>query len=54
MTAMAAMATDERQAMGQAGRELVESEFGEARVIKAYLEAVAQLCPPRESLVADV
>lgn len=49
MTKMGAMPIDERHAMGQAGRELVESEFGEARVIRAYLEAVAQLCPTRGS-----
>jgi glycosyltransferase involved in cell wall biosynthesis len=34
----------ERDAMGRAGRALVEREFGEETVISAYLEAIAQLC----------
>jgi glycosyltransferase involved in cell wall biosynthesis len=43
------MPGDERDAMGRAGRHLVESEFGEDKVIRAYLEVVAQLCPTRGS-----
>lgn len=34
-----------REAMGRAGREMVERSFGEGRVIDAYLEAIAQLHP---------
>ncbi len=33
----------ERQAMGSAGRAIVERGFGEQQVIRAYLEAMAQL-----------
>lgn len=50
MEKLASMPLDERDALGQAGRALVESEFGEAKVIQAYLQAVAQLCPARGSL----
>ena len=49
MTKLATMEVGERHAMGQSARELVESEFGEAKVIQAYLEALAQLCPTRGS-----
>ncbi len=41
---MGTMNGGDRDAMGQAGRALVEREYGEAVVIHAYLEALAQLC----------
>lgn len=49
MRQMGEMAIEDRDTMGQAGRALVEREFGEARVIEAYLDAIAQLCPWRVS-----
>lgn len=49
MKKLAIMSCDERDALGRAGRALAESEFGEARVIQAYLDEVAQLCPTRGS-----
>ena len=45
MERLATMADSDREAMGLAGRAMVEREFGEARVIQAYLEALAQLRP---------
>ena len=49
MKQLASMSLDERDALGRAGRALVEREFGETRVIQAYLQALAQLCPTRRS-----
>lgn len=49
MGKMGEMKSEERAAMGQAGREIVEREFSEARVTTAYCEALAQLCDPRRS-----
>jgi hypothetical protein len=41
------MAGDERRAeMGRAGRAIAERDYGQERVIKAYLDAIAQLSPP--------
>ena len=37
------MDAGKREAMGRAGREIVERNFGEQQVIQAYLEAMAQL-----------
>ena len=45
MELMATMDEAERAAMGQAGREMVEREYGEEKVIRAYLDALAQLRP---------
>jgi glycosyltransferase involved in cell wall biosynthesis len=40
-------AGDERRAeMGRAGRAIAERDYGQERVIKAYLDAIAQLSPP--------
>jgi len=36
---------DERQAMGEAARRAVERDFGQDRVIAAYLEALAEIAP---------
>lgn len=49
METMAMMDKNSREEMGRAGRELVEREFGEAKVISAYLKALAQLCPQQGS-----
>lgn len=49
MERLGAMTVDDRNSMGLAGRALVEREFSEARVIEAYLEAIAQLCLRRGS-----
>lgn len=49
MTKMGLMASDEREAMGHAGRALVEREFSETAVIQAYINALAQLCGRRGS-----
>ena len=49
MRQMGEMTIEDRVSMGRAGRALVEREFGEARVIEAYLNAIAQLCPRRVS-----
>jgi glycosyltransferase involved in cell wall biosynthesis len=44
MEKLATMEGEEREAMGRAGRALVEREFGEEQVIQAYRQALAQLC----------
>jgi glycosyltransferase involved in cell wall biosynthesis len=49
MTKMGLLKSGKREAMGQAGRALVEREFSEAAVIQAYIEALAQLCSRRGS-----
>ena len=41
-----AMKAEQRVAMGRAGRALVEREYGEERVVRAYLDALKQLAPP--------
>lgn len=43
MLAVGQMDTEKRQAMGRAGRDIVERGFSEQRVIQAYLDAIAQL-----------
>lgn len=43
MHALGQKSTEERDAMGKAARRIVESDYGEERVILAYLEAIAQL-----------
>ncbi|MFL6738927.1 MAG: glycosyltransferase family 4 protein [Sphingomicrobium sp.] len=43
MEELATMDSGVRNAMGRAGRSLVEREFGEARVTRGYLDALAQL-----------
>jgi glycosyltransferase involved in cell wall biosynthesis len=40
-----AMGASERAKMGKAGRALAERDYGEEKVITAYLEAMAQLAP---------
>ena len=49
MEKLGAMDICERDAMGREGRALVEREYSQEAVIQAYLEALAQLCPPRGS-----
>ena len=44
MRRMAALPADRREAMGRAGRELVERKFSETRVIQIYLDALQQVC----------
>lgn len=46
---LGAMKIGEREAMGRAGRAIVEREFSEDRVIEAYSKALAQLCTSRMS-----
>lgn len=43
MRAMGTMGTDRCQAMGLAGRALVERDYSEERIIQAYLDALEQL-----------
>lgn len=43
MERLATLSESDRNAMGLAGRALVEREYGEERVIQAYLDALAQL-----------
>lgn len=43
MLAVGLMDAGEREAMGRAGRGIVEQGFGEQQVIQAYLDAIAQL-----------
>ena len=40
---LAAMGFERRVQMGQAGRELVERDYDVERVVRAYLDALAQL-----------
>ena len=47
MLAMGRISAQERDAMGRSARRLVESCYGEDRIISAYLEAIAQLHPAR-------
>jgi glycosyltransferase involved in cell wall biosynthesis len=49
MEELGTMDSGARDAMGRAGRSLVESEFGEARVTRGYLDALAQLRPSSDS-----
>jgi glycosyltransferase involved in cell wall biosynthesis len=49
MKKMGTMKSDDRDAMGRAGRALVEREFSEATVIRAYSAALEQLCSRRRS-----
>ncbi len=46
---MGVMSSGDREAMGQAGRAIVEREFNETKVTSAYSEALAQLCNRQES-----
>jgi glycosyltransferase involved in cell wall biosynthesis len=46
---MGLMQQSDREAMGQAGRSIVERDFSETRVIKAYSQALTQLCTERRS-----
>lgn len=46
---MGSIAQDARDAMGRAGRAVVERDFSEARVIEAYSQALTQLCNKRGS-----
>jgi hypothetical protein len=39
------MKADRLEEMGREARELVEREYGEDRVVRAYLEIVKQLAP---------
>lgn len=43
MREVGSMGPDQRAKMGEAGRQLVEGEYGVERVIRAYLDALAQL-----------
>lgn len=43
MLAIHDLSLDERVAMGRRGRERAEREFSEGKIVKAYLEALAQL-----------
>jgi glycosyltransferase involved in cell wall biosynthesis len=45
MLRFANLPDDERQAMGEAARRAVERDFGQDRVIAAYLEALAEVAP---------
>jgi glycosyltransferase involved in cell wall biosynthesis len=45
MMVLGDMPLDAREAMGRAGRKMVQRSFGEALVIDAYLEALAQQAP---------
>lgn len=45
MRKMGEMSADQREAIGRAGRELVEREYDERLVICAYLDALEQLVP---------
>jgi glycosyltransferase involved in cell wall biosynthesis len=45
MKQLATMDEADRATMGRAGRAMVEREFGEEHVIRAYLDALAQLRP---------
>jgi glycosyltransferase involved in cell wall biosynthesis len=49
MLALGLMDAGKRTAMGRAGREIVEREFGEEKVIKAYLDTLEQLHDARRS-----
>ena len=40
---MGRMGEDQRTEMGRAGRALVERDYGEERVVEAYLEVLSQL-----------
>jgi hypothetical protein len=40
---MGLMDAEERDAMGKAGRDIVERSFGLQQLIRAYLDAIAQL-----------
>ena len=46
MRSMAETDPEKREAMGRAGRKLIEDEYGENRVIQAYLETLVQLAQP--------
>lgn len=43
------MPANERRAMGHNARAMVEREFGEAEIFRAYLEALEELCSPGRS-----
>ena len=43
MLEVGSMDVEKREAMGRAGRGIVERSFGEQQVIRAYLDAIAQL-----------
>ena len=43
MRCMGLMDTEGRNAMGRAGRDIVERSFGQQQLIRAYLDAIAQL-----------
>lgn len=43
------MPASERRAMGHNARAMVEREFGEAEIFRAYLEALEELCSPGRS-----
>jgi hypothetical protein len=45
MLRFAKLPDDNRQAMGEAARRAVERDFGQDRVIAAYLEALAEIAP---------
>ena len=44
MRRMAALSVEQRAAMGEAGRDLVERKFSEKLVIQNYLDALQQVC----------
>ncbi len=43
MRELGSMDVEKREAMGRAGRAIVERSFGEQEVIRSYLDAIAQL-----------
>ena len=43
MRCMGLMDAEGRNAMGRAGRDIVERSFGQQQLIRAYLDAIAQL-----------
>lgn len=46
MLQLGSLDPEQRAQMGRAGRLLVEGEYGVERVIRAYLDALAQLAGP--------
>ena len=46
MRKMGQIGAEERSAMGQAARKIVEREYDERHVIDAYLDALEQLAAP--------
>ena len=46
MLRLAGLSAGDRNAMGQAARRMVERDFGEDRVVRAYLSALADFPPP--------